>query len=489
MAEDKMNTAVAEKERDSANGQIKCPKCGATDIQTNTKTGKLRCNFCRHEFELIRAADDEAIETLVGSTVRSGAQDIDADADDIITLKCESCGAEVVIDTASSTQARCHWCRNTLSINDVVPNGAVPDVLLPFSISKEEAQEKIEKFVSQRRKFAHPKFAREFTTENICGVYLPYMLVDVNGHMRLAGEGEIETNSYKVKDDDGEHMEYDVDTYHIEREFDITIDDLPIESSSDKLDYRSKTKTTNIINSILPFDTENCVKYNANYLKGYTSEKRDTNIEGLKDVTDVQSGDVARMAILDTLWDYDRGVRWEDEDFTIKGDSWKAAYLPVWLYSYMQIKGRRHLLHYVAVNARTKETMGSVPINYGKLFLVSLLIEVLSFIAAIILRIFFGLNLFNGTQIQENRSIVWFLLVGGFIYFFKMVSEYRNQDARHTYEFETKSDVTHLRCVDSFLHKEHGVTTSRVRGENSFVLKGDDVKKVMKEKKKKKDKK
>ena len=25
-------------------------KCGATDISLNVKTGKLRCNFCRHEF-------------------------------------------------------------------------------------------------------------------------------------------------------------------------------------------------------------------------------------------------------------------------------------------------------------------------------------------------------------------------------------------------------------------------------------------------------
>ena len=485
MAEDKMNTAVAEKERDSANGQIKCPKCGATDIQTNTKTGKLRCNFCRHEFELIRAADDEAIETLIGSTVRSGAQDIDADASGVMTLKCESCGAEVVIDTASSTQARCHWCRNTLSINDVVPNGAVPDVLLPFSVSKEEAQEAIAGFVGERKKFAHPKFAREFTTENICGVYLPYMLVDVNGHMTLAGEGEIETNSYMVKDDDGEHMEYDVDTYHIERDYDITIDDLAIESSSDKLDYRSKTKTTNIINSILPFDTENCVKYNANYLKGYTSEKRDTNIEGLKDVTDAQSADVARLAILDTLMDYDRGIRWKDEDFTIKGDAWKAAYLPVWLYSYLQVKGKKQLLHYVAVNARTKETMGSVPINYGKLFFASVLVEIFSIVAAVIFRIILALNLFDGTQIQENRDIVWFLLVGGFIYFFAMVKKYRNQDARHTYEFETKSEVTNLDCVDEYLHTEHGVTGTRMKKENYMDLKGDDIKKVKKNKKKK----
>ena len=32
-------------------GQNKCPQCGATDISVNAKTGKLRCNFCRHEFE------------------------------------------------------------------------------------------------------------------------------------------------------------------------------------------------------------------------------------------------------------------------------------------------------------------------------------------------------------------------------------------------------------------------------------------------------
>ncbi len=28
-------------------GQNKCPKCGATDISLNTKTGNLRCNYCR----------------------------------------------------------------------------------------------------------------------------------------------------------------------------------------------------------------------------------------------------------------------------------------------------------------------------------------------------------------------------------------------------------------------------------------------------------
>ena len=48
-------------------GQNKCPKCGATDISLNVKTGKLRCNFCRHEFEPQKVAGmQEDISNLEG---------------------------------------------------------------------------------------------------------------------------------------------------------------------------------------------------------------------------------------------------------------------------------------------------------------------------------------------------------------------------------------------------------------------------------------
>lgn len=46
-------------------------------------------------------------------------------------------------------------------------------------------------------------------------------------------------------------------------------------------------------------------------------------------------------------------------------------------------KGNKSLLHYVAVNARTKETMGSVPIHMPKLVLISALVEILGIIAMI----------------------------------------------------------------------------------------------------------
>ena len=444
-------------------GQTKCPKCGATDISLNTKTGKLRCNFCRHEFEPEKFDSMETdIENLHGEVIGSGASDIAADTKDIITLKCTSCGAEVVIDTASSTQARCHWCRNTLSINEQIPNGAVPDTVLPFSVPKNEAKEAIEQFVGKRKFFAHPKFKQEFNIDNVMGVYLPYMIVDANAHSNLRGQGEHETRSYTVKQGDTTHTYYDADLYDVERDFDITIEGLTVESSTDKLD-NSKGKTNNIINSIMPFDTENCVKWDSNYIKGYTSEKRDVNIEELKPLVKEQCKDIARHSANETLEYYDRGVRWDEEKLDVKGQQWKSAYLPIWLYSYLEKKGEKSLLHYVAVNARTKETMGSVPIHKPKLLAASLGVELLGLLATL-LTIYKILN--------HNSWWPWLFLLSGIIYYAVIYGKYRNTGARHRHESETKSTMKNLRKTDNFVRKLTRLDSSTMKNANNKRISG-----------------
>lgn len=435
-------------DKEVKNGQSKCPKCGSTDISINPNTGKLRCNFCRSEFEPeLAEALVENIEDLQGEIIASGARDIDHSAEQMITLKCQSCGADVVIDTESVTQARCHWCRSMLSINQQVPNGAVPDTVLPFTLKKQEAQECIKTFVNKRSFFANSKFKAEFTTDNIMGVYFPYMLVDVNAHAYLVGQGEHKTRQYKIDD----RTYYDADLYDVRREFDFTVDDLTIESSADKLDYNNAEKTNNIINSIMPFDTENCVKWDANYIKGYTSEKRDTDVDALKPIVDKQLKGIAKFSIADTLDLYDRGVRWESEQFELKGRSWVSTYLPVWLYSYMETKSNgSKVLHYVAVNARTKETMGSVPIHIPKLLCVSGIIELLG-------------GYLTTLDLFEEDAI---FLLSGFVFYFLVWLRYRNAGARHTYEKETKVNVKNLRKEDKFIKALKRLKNSDIEGRN-----------------------
>lgn len=442
-------------------GQSKCPKCGATDISLNAKTGELRCNYCRYEFseqQLQGMVTD--LTKLQGEIIGSGTQDIQQNVQNIVTLKCTSCGAEVVIDTSEATQARCHWCRNTLSINQQIPNGSIPDVVLPFKLTKEEARKKIEEFVGKRKFFAHPKFRHEFTTNNIMGVYFPYMIVDANAHSNYRGIGEHEVRRYTVKRGDNRETRYDADLYEVVRDFDITVEGLTVESNLDKLDQKSKNKTNNIINSIMPFDTENSVRWNANYLKGYSSEKRDTNIDQLRPLVEEQLKDVSRFTANKTLKYYDRGVNWKNENVITRGKQWKSAYLPVWLYSYQQKKGEKSILHYVTVNARTKETMGSIPIHMPKLIVVSILVEILGIIAMLFIDI---------------EKISWLFLLTGFIYFFIMYGRYRNADARHHHEIETKSTMYNLKTTDTLIRREKGLSNSKITGMNNTKINGQNM--------------
>jgi len=452
---------IVQTDTGAKDGQNKCPKCGATEISLNVNNGMLRCNFCRHEFAPEKVVGMETdISQLEGMVMGSGAQDIIAGTDEVLTFKCSSCAAEVVIDTAQATQARCHWCRNTLSINQQIPNGAVPDVVLPFSIKKEVAKAEIEKFVSKRTFFAHPAFKKEFTADNVMGVYLPYMVVDVNAHADLTGQGEHEVRRYTRGTGKDKQTFYDADLYDIEREFDVVVEGLTVESSADKLDNKTGNKTNNIINSIMPFDTENSVKWNANYLKGYTSEKRDTNVEQLKGRVNAQTQDIARHKANDTLKNYDRGVRWSREDLKVKGEQWKAAYLPVWLYSYHQ--KNKNLLHYVAVNARTKETMGSVPIHQPKLLGVSAIVEVIGFILWLITMPFFA----------KDSDYSWLFLTLGFVYYGIMYMRYRNKGARHFHEKETKAIISNLRKRDDFVTKRTGLKKKNMEGANNTSVRG-----------------
>jgi len=353
-----------------------CPKCGSTDIRQRPGTDLLICLFCRNEWHGERVEEEfglgEGIDQLKGTIVASGARDIAADAASLMTFKCTGCGAEVTVNTENAMTARCHWCRHVFGVNEQVANGAVPDAVLPFHIKKDDAVARIRQFVDKRRLFALKAFKQEFTPENVVGVYLPYMIVDGNASADVAGQGEIETRRYTRGSGKDKKTYYDADIYQVDRHVDFTVDDLPLESSSERGNLDTRVNTNNIINTILPFDTKNAVKWNASFLFGLSSEKRDQNVEAMRPRLEDQLLSIARAKVVDSVQGYDRGVRWEQEGLDVHGTRWVSMYLPVWLYSYHQPNKNGGLLHYIAVNGRTGETMGSVPVQQWKLLLAAL---------------------------------------------------------------------------------------------------------------------
>lgn len=384
-------------------GLNKCPRCGSSEISTQPGTGRLYCHYCHFVFDppapvgspLAAAAPPPPAGAPVVSELLteagvasapgtqemrgSGAADIDAAADTVVTIKCQGCGAEVVVDTEESMTTRCHWCRQLLSVEHQIANGAVPDILLPFILSKDQARASIETFVKKRRFFANKKFKAEFTTENIKGVYLPYFVIDATTHGTFKGEAGKVYRRYTTGSGNNRKTYYDIDHFEIGRDFDLSVQGLTVEGSAERRNLSVFSNTNNVINAIMPFDVENAIAYDGNYLKGFTSERRDSNVDDLRDLAQLQMSDVARFQANGTATTYDSGIRWEDQSLDVKQVYWRSAYLPVWLYSYLEVQNNGNkLLHYVAVNARTGETMGSVPISKQRLFAISAVIEVIA---------------------------------------------------------------------------------------------------------------
>ena len=441
-----------------------CPNCGSTDISYNEKDGTLVCNYCRKKFEIKKARTYEIdeIKNIQGDMIGSGTKNI-TDFNNLVTLKCDNCGAEVIVDTSESLQARCHWCRSTLSVSKKVPNGSVPDMILPFNVSKEVAFKLMSDYTRKYKFYAKKGFKDQLKIENIVGVYFPYMVVDINTHVKLKGKGEHQTRRYTDSD---QNVNYNADLYDVGRECDLFIDDLTIESNSDKIDIRKKDKTNNIINAIMPFDTENCLDWNANYLKGYNSEKRDLNIGELKNIVTNQAENIAKRSVNSTLRFYDRGVRWEEENVDIKGRGWKTAYLPVWLYNYQEKdrKGNITKEYYVAVNGRTTETKGSIPLSNKKLYLLISLIILLFPINQLII-----IDSIVDKDIFVLLGLLPTIMLGlSFIILEKI--KYRNLSERHYYEKETRYKTENIKCFDKFLKKEYGLNSSRIEGENNLEI-------------------
>ncbi len=359
-----------------SDGINRCPKCGSSDIRAKPGSDLLVCQYCRNEWHGTRVEEafglGAGIDQLRGTVIASGARDIQADTSSLMSFKCTGCGAEVTMNTESTMTARCHWCRHVFGVNEQIANGAVPDAVLPFHIRKEDAVARIRQFVDKRRLFALKAFKDQFTPENVVGVYLPYMIVDGNVSASVAGKGEIKTREYTRGTEKNRKTYYDADVYQVERHVDFTVDDLPLESSSQRGNLDVQSNTNNIINAILPFDTKNALQWNASYLTGFSSEKRDLDVEHMRPRLEDQLLSIARAQVSASVRRYDRGVRWEQEGLEVHGTRWVSMYLPVWLYSYHEPGRNGGMLHYIAVNGRTGETMGSVPVQQWKLLLAAL---------------------------------------------------------------------------------------------------------------------
>jgi hypothetical protein len=326
----------------------------------------LVCAFCHRRWNTAVLADelhlDEGIENLVGTAVLTGAKGIDPSS--LVTVECDGCGATITINSENTLHATCHWCRQVLSLNNPVDNGAIPDAILPFTVTREEALRRMQEYLSDRAAYASPGFMRDFETPTIQAVYLPYLVVD--GVVTVRFDGRALTKVNVDQKTFSPSKGYFIQRFNVMREVDLVVNDLAIEARSTRTRNFEAVSTTNIINAIQPFDVGKAVRFDASYIaEGIVFERRDMEVAAATGFAADHFTTIARSDVDPSLAEYS-GVCWEAEQTEITGTRWVSMLLPVWVYAFKETTWTGRMMHYIAVNGRTGETEGSIPVASGR---------------------------------------------------------------------------------------------------------------------------
>ncbi|MDI9498879.1 MAG: hypothetical protein QM270_10415 [Bacillota bacterium] len=336
----------------SATSTVKCPNCGA-GIAYQPDVGAYRCDFCRSSFttaemnELTakRNLSQQRHEDIASRPAGSGV-----DQAHIHGYNCQSCGAQVVT-TDTTTATFCYYCHNPVIITGRLHGDFLPDQMIPFRISREQAEESFKKWTGSKR-LLPDDFTSASTLEKLTGLYLPYWYT--NAHCDIKYQGTSVSSRTWTSGD----IEYtETTTRRHVRYGDVELRDVGMVAFS-KFDE-------DLLNGISPYSMDDAEAFQMPLLSGYLSESFDRSRDDMTEPMNQQAGSHANAVLNQSLSPYI--VRDEQRDITVFLGDWLYTLLPTWVLTYNYNK---HTYVY-AVNGQTGQTYGELPLDRRKLAILS----------------------------------------------------------------------------------------------------------------------
>lgn len=154
-----------------------CPVCMG-HLTVDEHSGRVKCRFCGYEGEHPQARRAEGDTSLAEALIQRKAQAIKWVIGERL-LHCNQCGAERTIPAETMSMV-CPFCgSNQVITQDALNSFEQPDGLIPFSISRQEAGERIKaKLKSMTEKIAGWFGNNKVARGRLEGVYLPFWVFD-----------------------------------------------------------------------------------------------------------------------------------------------------------------------------------------------------------------------------------------------------------------------------------------------------------------------
>lgn len=336
---------------------FKCPNCDG-ELIFDPATQKYKCEYCVSIFtqeELDNMQREESTEKEVG--VSSGYMpEEDATRESAVKgakiYTCPSCGAEIVTD-ATTAATFCYYCHNPVILGGRLEGDYLPDKIIPFEITKEEAVKRFLEFVG-RKKFVPKAFFSKQQIDSICGVYFPYW----NYNAKV--EGALQGQAKKIRSWTTGNMRYtETKFYDVRREGIVSLENMT-ENALQKAN-------ADLARGVMPYNFDKMQDFNMGYLSGFFAEKRDIEKGSLHDKMQGEAKDYAEKMLRDTINNYS-SVSIANANMRLRIEDWSYCLLPVWTITY---KGRDGKIYYYSMNGQTGEVCGNLPVDHKKLALVS----------------------------------------------------------------------------------------------------------------------
>lgn len=238
--------------KDLSSKDSKCPSCGGKLI-FDPEDQNLRCDFCGNKYS------PEKIELLMQITeIDTG--DADENEDDKCEIVCDSCGAVLITDKNTSATS-CSFCGSPAIISRRLSKQFRPDYIIPFKVTKEEAEKKFVEF-ARSKKYVPKDYFSKSNLESIKGIYVPFWIMSSRCKVSTRGEGIRRRSVYK-------------DKYSLISDFDVKYNNVPFDGSLEIADA--------LMEAIEPFDINQRKPFNSSYLQGFYAQKFNLTTDNLCD--------------------------------------------------------------------------------------------------------------------------------------------------------------------------------------------------------------
>jgi DNA-directed RNA polymerase subunit RPC12/RpoP len=345
-------------EKELTVGTFACTNCGA-DLKYKPGTEHLNCEYCGanneipqiegdieeldfHEF-LAKKAESE--ETIVESFV-----------------KCENCGASSTLEP-NVTSALCPYCSTPMVVEHASDEKVIqPKSLLPFKLDNNSAKGEFKKWVKKLWFAPNDLTKAVLNFDHFKGIYIPYWTFDtdtITNYIGQRGEHYYVTETYETTED-GKSV---TNTKQVQKTRWHSARGNVQKFFDDILTVATKSLPEKYIYKLEPWDLENLVPFDKNYLSGFITEKYQIELgEGFEIAKGIADPEIRSLIKRDIGGDEQRITSMKTNYNDIK---FKHLLLPVFVSAY-KFKDK---LYQFLVNGRTGEVQGQRPYSWIKIAL------------------------------------------------------------------------------------------------------------------------